>query len=92
MPPGLDQNALACIDQDDGELGVRGSCRHVAGVLFVTRRIHYHERPLRSREETISDVDGYSLFALRFQSVNEQREVNVVAGRAVSDRVLSQRQ
>ena len=47
MPPGLDQHALARIDQDDGELGVRGAGRHVAGVLLVARRVGDDERALR---------------------------------------------
>ena len=41
---GLHQDALAGIDQDDGELRVGGAGRHVAGILLVAGRVGDHER------------------------------------------------
>lgn len=39
MPPRLDQNALASVDQQDGEVGGRCAGRHIAGVLLMSRRV-----------------------------------------------------
>ena len=83
MPPGLHQHALARIDQDDGQLGGRGAGRHVAGVLLVARRVGDDERALRGGEEAVGDVDGDALLALGLEPVDQQREIDVVAGRAV---------
>src|SRR5262249_35592079 len=39
MTPGLHHDALAGVDQEDGELCGRGAGRHVAGILLVTGRV-----------------------------------------------------
>ena len=83
MPPGLRQHALARVDQDDGELGVGGAGRHVARVLLVARRVGDDELAPVGGEEAIGDVDGDALLALGFQPVDQQREIDVAAGRAV---------
>ena len=90
MPPGLHQHALARIDQDDGELRVRGAGRHVAGVLLVPRRVGHDERALRGGEEPVGDVDGDALLALGLEPVDQEREVDVLAGRAVPRGILDQ--
>ena len=38
---------------------------------------------LRRREEAVGDVDGDALLALGLEAVDQQREIDVVAGRAV---------
>ena len=91
MPLGLHQHALARIDQDDGELGVGGAGRHVAGILLVAGRIGDDEGAARRGEEAIGDVDGDALLALGLQAVDQQREVDLLAGGAVAHRVLGQR-
>ena len=66
VPAGLHQNALACIDQYDGELGIGGARRHVAGVLLVARRVGHDEFALLGGEEAVGDVDGDALLAFGF--------------------------
>jgi hypothetical protein len=91
VPAGLGENALACIHQDDREVSVRRAGRHVARVLFVTRRVRDDEGSARRLEETMRDVDGDALLALRLQPVHEQREVDLVPCRAVPPAVAFQR-
>ena len=83
MPPGLREHALAGIDQDDGKLRVRGAGRHVARVLLVSGRVGDDEGASRCGKEAVGDVDGDALFALGLEPVDQQREVDVLAGRAV---------
>ena len=83
MPPGLHQHALAGVDQDDRELRIRGAGRHVAGVLLVSRRIGDDERALGGREKPIGDIDRDALLALGLKPVDEEREIDVLAGGAV---------
>jgi hypothetical protein len=82
---------LACIDQQDGELGVRGARHHVARVLPVARRVGDDEGPPRGREETVGDVDGDALLALGIEPVEQQGIVDPVAGGAEAPRILPQR-
>ena len=77
------QHALARVDQHDGEIGGRGAGRHVAGVLLVAGRVGDDELALRRGEEAVGDVDGDALLALGLEAVDQQREVDVVAGGAV---------
>jgi hypothetical protein len=49
------------------------------------------EGALGGREEAISDVDGDALLALGFKSVDQKREVEIFAGRAVARGILRQR-
>ena len=84
------QQALRRVDQQDGEVGGRGAGRHVARVLDVAGRVGDDEAAARRREEAVGDVDGDALLALRLQPVDEQREVDLVAGRAVLLRVALQ--
>ena len=83
MAEGLRQQALARIDQDHREVGVGGAGRHVAGILLVAGRVGDDERARRRREIAIGDVDGDALLALGFEAVDQQREIDVLAGRAV---------
>ena len=90
MAPGLRQDALAGVDQHDGEVGGRGAGRHVARVLLVAGRVGDDELALRRREEAIGHVDGDALLALGLQPVDQQREIDVLAGRAVLLRIALQ--
>jgi hypothetical protein len=49
----------------------------------VTGRVGDDELPLRRCEEAVGDVDRDALLALGLQPVDEQREVEVLPGRAV---------
>ena len=70
VAPRLGQHALARVDQDDGELGIRGARRHVARVLLVARRVGDDEFALVGREEAVGDVDRDALLPLGFQAVD----------------------
>ncbi|SBT10469.1 conserved hypothetical protein [Candidatus Propionivibrio aalborgensis] len=72
----LCQHAFARVDQDDGKIGGRGGGDHIAGVLFVPRRVGNDVLARAGSEVTIGDVDGDALFALGLKSVGQQREVN----------------
>ena len=82
MPPCLDEDALACVDQNDGKIGSRGARHHVAGILLVARAVGDNELALFSGEEPVSDVDGDTLFALGSKAINEQREIDLLPLRA----------
>ena len=79
---GLGEDAVAGVDQEHGEVGVRGAGRHVAGVLLVARRVGDDEAALVGGEVAVGDVDGDALLALGVEAVDQQREVDVVAGGA----------
>ena len=83
MPARLRQQALGGVDQQDGEVGGGGAGRHVARILDVAGRVGDDEAAVRRGEEAVGDVDGDALLALRLQPVDEQREVDVLAVRAV---------
>ena len=91
MAPCLLQHALARIDQDHGQIGGRSACHHVAGVLFMPRRIGDDELALLGREEAIGDIDGDALFALRSKAIDQQRKVDLVALRPMLCAVAFQR-
>jgi 3'(2'), 5'-bisphosphate nucleotidase len=88
VPLGLRQDPLPRIAEDDGEVGVAGAGRHVAGVLLVPRRVGDDEAALRRAEESIRDVDGDALLALGFQAIHQQGEVHVLAHGAMLAAVL----
>ncbi len=91
VAPGLGQHALARVDQDDGEIGVGGAGRHVAGILFMARRVGDDEFALVGGEEAVGDIDGDALLPLGLQPVHQQREVDILAGGAEFPGILFQR-
>jgi hypothetical protein len=91
VPPRLCEDALARIDQHDGEVGCGGAGRHVAGVLLVAGRIGNDELALRRGKEAVGDVDGDALLALGFQAIDEKGEIDILAGRAVLFGIALQR-
>ena len=90
MPASLHQHALAGIDQDDRQLRARGAGRHVAGILLMARCVGDDERALRGVEISVGNVDRDALLALGFKAVNEEREIDVVTGRAMPRGILDQ--
>ena len=90
MAAGLRQKPLARVDQQDREVGAGGGGRHVAGILFVARRVGDDEGAARRRHIAIGDVDGDALFALGLQPVDEKGEVDIVAVGAVALRIALQ--
>ena len=77
---GLGDDARACVDQDDGQIGGRSSGDHVARVLFVSGGVGDDELAAVCGEVAVCDVDGDSLLAFGFQAVAQQGVVDVVAG------------
>ena len=79
--------ALAGVDQHEGEVGRRGTGHHVPRVLDVARGVGDDELAARRREVAVRHVDRDALLALGPQAVGEQRQVGVlealVAARAL---------
>ena len=82
MAAGLGQHPLARVYQNDGEIGIGRAGGHVAGILLMARCVGDDEFALVSGEKAISDVDGDALLALGLQPVDQQREVDILAGGA----------
>ena len=59
----LFEDAVACVDEDDGEVGGAGSGDHVAGVLDVAGCVGDDEFAVGCGEVAVGDVDGDALFA-----------------------------
>ena len=91
MSPGLYQNALAGIDEQDGEVGVRCPRRHIPRVLLVTRCIGDDEGSSRRSEESIGHIDGDALLAFSLETVHEKGKVDWISRGAVASRVFRQR-
>ena len=64
VPPRLFADAVAGVDEQDGEVRGRRAGRHVARVLLVAGRVGEDELAPRGREVAIGDVDGDALLAL----------------------------
>ena len=82
MPARLDQHALARVNQDDGKIGIGRAGRHVARVLLMAGRVGDDEFAFLGGKEAVGDVDGDALLALRLQPVDQQREIDILAGGA----------
>ena len=79
---GLRLHTVARIDEDDRQIAGRGTSGHVAGVLLMTGGVGDDELALGSTEIAIGHVDGDALLALGLQAVDQQRQVDVIAGGA----------
>ena len=73
---------MAGIDEDQREVGVRRRGDHVAGVLLVAGRVRQHEDTAIGAKIAVGDVDGDALLAFRLEAVEQQRIVELAAGRA----------
>ena len=91
MAPRLGQHALARVDQDHRQVGGRGAGHHVAGILFVPRRVGDDELALFGGEEAIGDVDRDALFAFGGEPVDQQGEIDLPALRSHPPAVRLQR-
>ena len=87
----LGEQPLARVDEQDGEIGARGARRHVARVLLVAGRVGDDEAALVGLEIAVGDVDRDALLALGLEPVDEQGEIDRLAGRAVLDRIPFER-
>src|SRR3569833_3786598 len=78
MAARLLDDAVARIDEDDGDVRGRGARDHVARVLHVARRICQLEAAARRDEPAVRDIDRDPLLALGAQAVGQLRKVDVV--------------
>ena len=79
---GLGLHTVAGVDQDDRQVAGGGASGHVAGVLLVAWGIGDDELALGGAEIAVRHVDGDALLALGLQAVDQQRQVDVIAGGA----------
>jgi len=91
VAPGLRQQALARIHQHHREVGRGGAGGHVAGVLLVPGAVGDDELALVGTEETVGDVDGDALLALRGKAIHQQREIDLAVLGAMALAVRLQR-
>src|SRR5918995_1304543 len=77
MPARLGHDAVARVDEDDGELTRRGTGGHVARVLLVAGRVGDDELAAVGREVAVRHVDGDALLALGLQAVGQEGEVDL---------------
>ena len=91
VTPGLPRQPGLRIDQDQREIGGRGAGRHVARVLLVAGRVGDDEFPPLRGEEPVGDVDGDLLLALGGEPIEQEREVELLALRAVFTGIRLQR-
>lgn len=82
---GLGDDAVAGVDEEDGDVGGGGAGGHVAGVLLVAGAVGDDEGAVGGGEVAVGDVDGDALFTLGFEAIGEEGEVELSAGGAVSD-------
>ncbi len=79
MAPGLFQDAVAGVGEDEGDVCGRGPGDHVAGVLHVARGVGQNEGAAGGGEVAVGDVDRDALLPLGAQPVGEQGQVEIVA-------------
>ena len=78
----LREQPLARVDQHDREVGVGGAGRHVARELLMTWRVGDDERAPFGGEVAIGDVDCDALLAFGLEPIDQERVIDVLAGRA----------
>ena len=79
------------VDEQHGQIGGRGTGRHVARVLLVPRAVGNNKGTAGRRKKTIRDIDRDALLPLVFEPIEQQREIDIAAGRAKAPRLLFQR-
>jgi hypothetical protein len=77
MSAGLFHHPISRIDQDEGDIGGRGSGDHVSGILDMTGRIGNDEFPLGCGKVAIGYVYGDTLFTFRLQPIREEGQIDV---------------
>ncbi len=88
----LRQQALARIHQQHRDIRRRCAGDHVAGVLFVARRVGEDEAAALSLEIAVRDVDRDALLPLGREAIHQQGVVDRAApGRAVAAAVAFER-
>ena len=81
MALGLRQDAVAGVDEDDGQVGRGGAGGHVARVLLVSGRVGDDELAPGRGEVAVGHVDGDALLPLGLQTVGEEGEIDLLLRR-----------
>ena len=77
VPVRLRANTTSGVDEQNRDVAVGSSHRHVPGVLLVPRRIgNEHPPTVGQIHVSVGHVDGDALFALGFQAIGQQGEVD----------------
>ena len=82
VPARLHEQALACVDEHDRQIGGRCPGDHVARVVLVSGCVRNDESSPDGRKIAVRDVDRDALLALGRETVEYQRVVDVAAARA----------
>ena len=78
MAPGLALDAVAGVDEQDGDLGMAGAGRHVAGVLLMAGQVDDDEAAVGCLEIAPGNVDGDALLALGLKPIEQKTEIDLV--------------
>ena len=88
---GLIQHAFTRIDQQDRQIAGRRAGCHIAGVLLMTGSIRDDKFAFFGGKITVGHVNSDALFALGLQTVNQQRQIELLALRAMTFTIVVQR-
>src|SRR2546422_894100 len=80
MPPRLGKDPVPRVNQNDGQVRGGGPGGHVPRVLLVTGGVGDDEVTLGSRKIPVGDIDRDLLLPLGFETVRQQREVELRPG------------
>ena len=71
------KNAVARVNQNNGEIGGGGSCCHVARVLNVSGCIGDDELAFRSGKIPVRDVDGDALLPFAAKAIGQEGQIQL---------------
>ena len=74
---GLLNHPVARVHQNQGEVGCRCACDHVARVLHMSRGVCDDELATRRGKVAVRHVNGDALLAFVFESIREQTQIDV---------------
>ncbi len=74
---GLLDYPLPGIDQDQGQIGGRGSRDHISGILYMPRSISNDEFAFRCGKIAVGHIDGDPLLPLVFQAIGKMSQLQV---------------
>ena len=67
---------MACIDENDAQIGCTGTRHHVACILNMSRSISDDKLAFWCGKIAVSHIDGDALFALCTETIREQSQVH----------------
>ena len=72
-------NAIPRINQQNRDIGRRGTCRHIPCILDMTRRIRDNKLTFICRKESIGNINGDALLPLGSETVDQKGEIHFIA-------------